>query len=280
MLLKDKVAIVTGGAKGMGRAIALRFAEEGCDVVVTDTDMENALKVADQIAALGRRSLAVIADITDSTYVRKMVDEVLTKFGTIDILVNNAGGVPGTKGTGNSDTITEKEWDRIINLNLKGTFLVTMAVLPTMKKNRSGKIVNISSMGALSPSVSVLHYHAAKAGVLGFSLNLAFELAPLNIHVNAIAPGPVETTFWDALIPDGPQRDAFFGAMVKQEIPLQRMGTARDIAGVALFLSSELSDYMTGQTLCVAGGQPMLSQAAAFDFEGYFKNMAEQTEKQ
>ncbi len=275
MLLKDKVAIVTGGAKGMGRSISLKFAEEGCDVVVTDIDMDNALKVADQIAALGRQCLPIKTDISDSTQVRKMVEETLEKFGTIDILVNNAGGVHGTKGAGNSDTITEEEWDRIINLNLKGTFLVTMAVLPTMKENKSGKIVSISSMGAVSPSVSVLHYHAAKAGVLGFSINLAFELAPLNIHVNAIAPGPIETTFWDALMPEGPQRDAFFNAMVKHEIPLQRMGTAKDIAGAALFLASELSDYMTGQTLCVAGGQPMLSQTAAFDFESYLKNLVE-----
>ncbi|MCX7912861.1 MAG: SDR family oxidoreductase, partial [Dehalococcoidales bacterium] len=173
-----------------------------------------------------------------------------------------AGGV-GVKG-GDSATVTEDDWDRIINVNLKGPFLCSVAVIPQMKKQRYGKIINISSMGAVHPAVSVLHYHSAKAGVLGLTLNLAFELAPYNIYVNAIVPGPIETPFWDSLQPPGPERDAFFAALARKEVPLGRMGRPEDIAGPALFLASGLSDYVTGQILFVAGGQPLNAQAATF----------------
>jgi NAD(P)-dependent dehydrogenase (short-subunit alcohol dehydrogenase family) len=273
VLLKGKVAIITGGAKGMGRGIALRFAEEGCYVVVSDVDINGAQRVAEEIRALGGKSMAARMDITKSVQIEEVTAEVIKEFEKIDILINNAGGVPGTNGAGSSETITEQEWDRIVALNLKGPFLVCRAILPIMKKNRSGKIVNLSSIGAVSPSVSVLHYHSAKAGVLGLTLNLAFELAPLNICVNAIVPGPVDTPFWDALMPQGPQRDAFLGAMAKQEVPLGRMGTAKDIAGAALFLASDLSDFVTGQVLHVAGGQPLLAQPATFDIEGFLKRV-------
>lgn len=274
MLLSDKVAIITGGAKGIGKGIALKFAEEGCNVVICDIDEENAKKTAAEIAALGRNALALKTDITKSADARNLADETVNEFGRIDILVNNAGGVPDTQGRGNSETITEEEWDRIIDLNLKGTFLITMAVLPNMKKNSYGKIMSIASMGAVSPSVSVLHYHAAKAGVMGFNLNLAFELAPLGICVNTIVPGPIETAFWDPLMPRGPKRDAFFAAMAKHEVPLGRMGTPKDIAGTALYLASELSDYVTGQVICVAGGQPLLSQESIFNIEAYLKKLS------
>lgn len=263
MLLENRVAIVTGGAKGMGRGIALKFAEEGCDIVVNALHIEGAKKVAGEIEALGRKALAIKADISNSAEVNAMVDQTVKEFGKIDILVNNAGGVTGIQG-GDTETATEADWDKIININLKGAFLVCMAVIPHMKKQRYGKIINVSSMGAVSPSVSVLHYHSAKAGILGMMLNLAFELAPYNIYANAIVPGPIETPFWDALMPPGPERDAFFKAMVKKEIPLGRMGTPEDIAGPALFLASGLSDYVTGQTIYVAGGQPLSSHEATF----------------
>lgn len=273
MLLENKVAIITGGAKGMGKGIALRFAQEGCRVAVCDVDIAGAQTVADEIKALGGRALAANMDITKSPEIEETVAQVIEEFGTIDILINNAGGVPGTHGSGSSETISEDEWDRIVALNLKGPFLVTKAVLPTMKEKRSGKIVYLSSMGAVSPVVSVLHYHSAKAGILGLSLNLAFELAPLNICVNTIVPGPIETPFWDALLPPGPERDTFFSALAKHEVPLGRMGSPKDIAGAALFLASDLSDFVTGQVLCVAGGQPMLSQQATFNIEGYLKGL-------
>jgi NAD(P)-dependent dehydrogenase (short-subunit alcohol dehydrogenase family) len=271
MYLDNRVAVVTGGAKGMGRGIALKFAEEGAKVVLCDLDDAGCRSVAEEVRTLGRDALAFEMDITKKAEIDRMVAGTLAKFGTIDILINCAGGVPGTHGSGNSETISEEEWDRIVGINLKGPFLVTRAVLPTMKQRRYGKIVYISSMGAVSPVVSVLHYHAAKAGVIGLSLNLAFELAPLNICVNTIVPGPIETPFWDALMPPGPERDAFFAAVSQHEVPLGRMGQAKDIAGACLFFASELSDYVTGQTLCVAGGQPMLSQQATFNIEAYLR---------
>ncbi len=263
MLLENKVALITGGAKGMGRAIALKFAGEGCDVVIADLDIRGAGKVAEEIKALGRRSLPVKVDISKSADVNDMVAQAIKKFGKIDILVNNAGGVLGIKD-GDSATATEADWDKILNLNLKGHFLVCVAVIPHMKKQKYGKIISISSMGAVNPSVSVLHYHAAKAGILGLTTNLAFELAPYNIYANTIVPGPIETPFWDSLQPPGPERDAFFKEIAKKEVPLGRMGKPEDIAGPALFLASSLSDFVTGQVIYAAGGQPLLSHAATF----------------
>lgn len=275
MLLKDKVALVTGSAHGIGRGIAEKFAREGCDLIINGLHLDSAQKVAEEIRSLGREAIAIKADIGNSAEVNKMIKTAADKFGRIDILVNNAGGVSGTEGRGNSDNITEEEWDRVVNLNLKGPFLVTMGVLPYMKKNKYGKIIFISSMGAVSPCVSVIHYHAAKAGVLGLMTNLAFELAPMNIYVNAIVPGPVETPFWDALLPPGPDRDALFKAIAKKEIPLEKIGKPEDIAGPALFLASGLSNYITGQVINVAGGQPLLSHAATFNIEGYLNSLAE-----
>jgi NAD(P)-dependent dehydrogenase (short-subunit alcohol dehydrogenase family) len=274
MLLKDRVALVTGSANGMGRGIAHKFAEEGCDLIINDLSQHAAQKVADEIKSRGRRAIAVKADITNGAEIEKMTETAIKEFGKIDILVNNAGGVPGTAGRGNSDNITEAEWNRVVDLNLKGPFLVTMSVLPFMKKNNYGKIIFVSSMGAVSPCVSVLHYHTAKAGILGLTINLAFELAPQNIYVNAIVPGPVDTTFWDALVPAGPEREALFDAIAKKEVPLERIGRPDDIAGPALFLASGLSNYVTGQILYAAGGQPILAHGATFNIEAYLMGRA------
>ena len=274
MLLKDKVALVTGSANGMGRGIAHKFAEEGCDLIIKDLSLDAAQKVADEIKSRGRRAIAVKADITNSAEIEKMTEAAIKEFGRIDILVNNAGGVPGTAGRGNSDNITEAEWDRVVDLNLKGPFMVTMSVLPFMKKNKYGKIIFVSSMGAVSPCVSVLHYHTAKAGILGLTVNLAFELAPQNIYVNAIVPGPVDTTFWDALVPAGPEREALFDAISKKEVPLERIGRPEDIAGPALFLASGLSNFITGQIVYAAGGQPLLAHGATFNIEAYLMGRA------
>jgi 3-oxoacyl-[acyl-carrier protein] reductase len=262
MLLKDKVAIVTGGTKGMGKAIARKFAVEGCDVIITSRHIEEARKVAKEIQALGRKTLGIKADISKNNEVKDMVDQTINKFKKIDILVNNAGGVD-VKG-GDTTDATEEDWNHVLDVNLKGVFLCCMAVVPYMKKQKYGKIINLSSMGAVNPAVSVLHYHAAKAGVLGLTTNLAFELAPFNIYVNAIVPGPIETPFWDSLQPPGPQRNAFLKALAEKEVPLGRIGKPEDIAGPALFLASGLSDYVTGQVIYAAGGQPLLSHAETF----------------
>ena len=275
MLLNGKVALVTGSANGMGRGIARRFAEEGCDLIINDLSLDAAERVAGEIRSLGRRAIAVKADITNSDEVEKMTHAAVKEFGQIYILVNNAGGVPGTAGRGNSDNITSEEWDRVVDLNLTGPFLVTMSVLPVMKRNNYGKIIFISSMGAVSPCVSVLHYHTAKAGILGLTINLAFELAPQNIYVNAIVPGPVDTTFWDALVPAGPEREALFSAIAKKEVPLERIGRPEDIAGPALFLASQLSDFVTGQIIYAAGGQPLLAHGATFNIEAFLMARAQ-----
>jgi NAD(P)-dependent dehydrogenase (short-subunit alcohol dehydrogenase family) len=262
MLLENKVALITGGAKGMGKAMALRFAAEGCDVAVNAMHIEGARQVADQVKSLGRKSIAIKADISSSKAVDDMVSRVMEKFGKIDILVNNAGSVGG----GDLEKSTEEDWDKVLAVNLKGHFLVTKAVVPGMKEMKSGKIIFLSSMGAVHPAVSVLSYHAAKAGIIGLTYNLAFELAPFSIYVNCIVPGPIETPFWDSLTKGMPadEKRSFFTALAKKEVPLGRIGTAEDIAGPALFLASGMSDYVTGQILYVAGGQPVMSTQAVF----------------
>jgi NAD(P)-dependent dehydrogenase (short-subunit alcohol dehydrogenase family) len=262
MLLEKRVAVITGSANGMGKAMALRFAREGCDVAVVDIQLDGAQKVAEEIKSIGRKAVAIKADISKSKEIKSMIEESAQAFGKIDILVNNAGAAGG----GNLETSDEDEWDRVLALNLKGAFIACKAAVPYMKKQRYGKIINVSSMGAVRPSVSVLAYHSAKAGILGLTLNLAFELAPFNIYANCIVPGPIVTPFWDPLSVgmSAEQKKAFFAALGKKEVPLGRMGTPEDIAGPALFFASELSSYVTGHIMCVAGGQPGITSEMTF----------------
>ena len=260
MLLSSRVAIITGGAKGIGRGIALKFAAEGCSIVIADISAAEGKKTVEEVSKRGGDGIFVRCDVTDSRQVWNMVGKVITKFGKVDILVNNAGGVFGPEGS--IDDVTEEEWDKILDLNLKSQFLCCKAVVPHMKAKKYGKIINISSLGAVHPAVSVVHYHAAKAGVLGLTYNLAFELAPFNICVNAILPGPIRTPFWEPVIKGIKDKDAYFAELAKKEIPLQRIGTPEDIAGAALFLASELSSYVTGETIFVGGGVPQLPHGA------------------
>ncbi|MFJ7729204.1 SDR family NAD(P)-dependent oxidoreductase [Neobacillus sp. NPDC097160] len=253
MLLKDKVAIITGGAKGMGEATGKKFAEEGATVIIADLDFDSAQMAVEQIQSSGGRARAYNrVDVTDSATIKATVNQTIAEFGKVDILVNCAGGTFGSNGS--SENINMNDWDRTINLNLNGTLYPIMEVLPYMKEQKSGKIVNFSSMGAFNAYTVVLHYHAAKGAVESLTHNLAFELAPQGIHVNVISPGPIMTPFWDELMPQGPERDQFTAALAKKEVPLQRMGTPEDIAGVCLFLSTGLSDYVTGQKINVGGG--------------------------
>ncbi|WP_419961571.1 SDR family NAD(P)-dependent oxidoreductase [Psychrobacillus sp. BM2] len=253
LLLKDKIAIVTGGSNGMGEAIAKKFAQVGASVVIADMNLEGAKHVAHQIQQDGGICEVYHAvDITDVDQVQSLVQETINQFGRVDILANCAGGV--LSDNGNSDNITMSDWNTVVELNLNGTMNVILEVLPHMKKQKYGKIVNFSSMGAFHPYSVVLHYHAAKGAIESVTKNLAFELAPKGIYVNVIAPGPIMTPFWDKVMPPGPERDELLKGVANKEVPIGRLGTAEDIAGVALFLSSELSDFVTGQKINVGGG--------------------------
>jgi NAD(P)-dependent dehydrogenase (short-subunit alcohol dehydrogenase family) len=260
LLLKDRVAIVTGGAVGIGRGIALKFAEEGCSVVVADIAATEGTETAEEVSRKGSKGIFLQCDVTDSQQVQDMVDKAIRQLGEVDILVNNAGGVPDVTPGGSIVDITDEQWDKIINLNLRSAFFCCRAIVPHMKGNGYGKIINLSSIGAIQPSDSVIHYHAAKAGVIGLTTNLAFDLAPYNICVNAIMPGPIVTPFWDNVLKGIRDRGAFFAELAKKNVPMQRIGTPDDIAGAALFLASELSAYVTGDTMLVSGGIPLLPQ--------------------
>jgi NAD(P)-dependent dehydrogenase (short-subunit alcohol dehydrogenase family) len=260
VLLDGKVAIITGGAVGIGRGIALKFADEGCSIVIADISQAEGRKTAEDISGKGRESLFVRCNVTITAQVKELVAAALHKFGHVDILVNNAGGVPKVTRGGSIVDVTDEQWDAFINLNLKSAFLCCREIVPHMKKQRSGNIINLSSIGAVQPSDSVIAYHAAKAGILGLTGNLAFDLAPYNVRVNSIMPGPIRTPFWDPVLKDIPDKDAFFKELAVRNIPLQRIGTPEDIAGTALYLASELSAYVTGENINVAGGVPLLPQ--------------------
>ena len=254
MLLSKRVAIITGGAVGIGRGIALKFAEEGCSIVIADILVAEGKKTIDEVAKKRREGLFVQCDVTNSHQVWDMVDKTIGKFGKVDILVNNAGGIPSKVES--IDDVNEEQWDKVVDLNLKSQFLCCKAVIPHMKEKKYGKIVNVSSMGAVHPPASIVHYHSAKGGVLSLTSNLAFELARFNINVNAIMPGPVRSEFYNDILKEVPDKEAFFANLGKI-VPLQRLGTPADIAGVALFLASELSSYVTGEWIRVGGGLPL-----------------------
>jgi len=256
MLLKDKVAIITGGAKGIGRGMALKFAEEGCSVAIADIAIKEAEEAVAEIKKKGGTGLAIKCDVTNGQQVSDTVEEVVKRYGKIDILGNNAGAIAAHVPI---EDLTEEAWDKVLALNLKSDFLFCKYVVPHMKKRKYGKIINLSSIGAVQPPAHEIHYNTAKAGVIGFTWDLATALAPLNINVNCILPGPVRTSFYDHKIGSftEEQKDTHFAALGKK-VPMQRVGTPEDLAGAALFLASELSAYITGQALYVAGGLPLL----------------------
>lgn len=256
MLLQGKAALITGGARGMGRAMAMKFAEEGCDVAVADIAIDEAEKVAAAIKKTGRKGLASKCDVASEAQVESTVAAVTREFGKIDILVNNAGGITGSPPI---EEMTEQEWDRAFALNLKSDFLFCKYVVPGMKQRKYGRIINLSSIGAVQPPAHAINYNAAKAGVIGFTLDLANYLIRDNITVNVILPGPARTSFYDrgtGSMTDE-QKDGFF-ANLGNKTPMQRIGTPEDIAGAALFLASDLASWITGETLHVAGGLPNL----------------------
>lgn len=260
MLLLNKVAIITGGAVGIGRGIALKFAEEGCSVVVADVIEDTGKATADELVKMGREALFVKCDVSRQQEVESMTKRVMERFGQIDVLVNNAGICGVMKSI---TEVSEEEWDRFLGINLKGVFLCCKAVIGHMKKRRRGRIINISSKGAIAPPGPQIHYTASKAGILGMTLDLSLELAPYGIGVNAILPGGVLTQMIERL---GEQAAAQTGmdketclARYAGSVPMGRLGTPGDVANAALFFASELSSYITGERLLVAGGSPLLA---------------------
>lgn len=254
LLLSDKVAIVTGGARGIGKSITLKFAEHGCSVAIADILIEEGNKTVNEIRKMGRSAIFVPCDVTRSEQVYNMVDQTIKKFGKIDILVNNAGGIGIARTNGIEQS--EEDWDKLINLNLKSVFLFCRAVAPHMKAKRYGKIINISSIGIISPPECNPGYAAAKAGIIGLTIDLAAELAPFNINVNAILPGPIRGTgFLEGRSPT--EIEAFWEEAARKHVPLHRCGVPEDVANTALFLASDLSSFITGALIPVSGGIPL-----------------------
>jgi 3-oxoacyl-[acyl-carrier protein] reductase len=250
MLLSKRVAIITGGARGIGLAIAERFAKEGATAVIVDILDKEGAEAVELVSKTKNRGIFIHCDVSNSREVQQMVDRAITEFGKIDILVNNAAISPPENSLAN---ITEEEWDRVLAVNLKSVFLCCKAVLPYMKQQKYGKIINVSSAGAVTPAPVMADYAAAKAGVVAFSRSLALEAAPFNICVNALLPGITRTPLHDAVIPKGMTRDEHFARAAKM-VPLKRVAEPDDIAGAALFLASGLSNYVTGDRILVSGG--------------------------
>ncbi len=247
MKLEGKVAVVTGASRGIGRAVALELANCGADVIVNYSGNEaSANEVVDQIKALGRKSIAVRANVASSADVTALFDEAVSTFGSIDILVNNAGITRDTLIM----RMKEEDWDDVLDINLKGVFLCTKAVTRQMMKQRSGRIINISSIVGVAGNAGQANYVAAKAGVIGLTKTTALELAPRGITVNAVAPGFIETDMTDKLPTE-------LKNQMLEHIPLMRFGQPEDIANAVSFLASDLSAYITGQTIHIDGGMVM-----------------------
>jgi len=247
MRLENRVTLVTGGAQGIGRDIALKFAAEGSDIVVGDINLQKASQTQAEIEALGRKALALELNVTDYAKVNEAINKILDKFGKVDILVNNAGITKDNLLLRMSDA----EWDAVLNVNLKGTFNCTKAVSRLMIKQRFGKIINIASIIGIIGNPGQANYSASKAGIIALTKTAAKELASRNINVNAIAPGFIQTEM-TAKLPEE-LKEKMLGV-----IPLGKFGSPTDIAAVCVFLASEEASYITGQTIVVDGGMVMV----------------------
>ena len=243
-LLEGKVALVTGATRGIGRAIALKFAENGANVAFTYLSSASAAEsLVAEIEALGVRAVAYASNAADFEGAHRVVEQALAEFGQIDILVNNAGQ---TKD-GLMLRMSEEQWDSIIDTNLKSAFNFIHAVTPAMARRRAGSIVNISSVVGTNGNAGQCNYSASKAGLLGLTMSMAKEMGGRGIRSNAIAPGFIATDMTDKLSDD-------IKARIVADITLGRMGTVEEVANVALFLASDMSSYVTGQTILVSGG--------------------------
>ncbi|SHJ95702.1 3-oxoacyl-[acyl-carrier-protein] reductase [Paramaledivibacter caminithermalis] len=247
MNLSGKTAIITGGSRGIGKAIAIKLAEKGANIVVNYTSNSNkAEEVVEEIKKMGREALAIKADVSNSEDVKNLVKEVEKNFSSIDILINNAGITRDTLLI----RMKDDDWDKVMDVNLKGTFLCTKLVGKKMMKQRSGKIVNITSVVGIIGNAGQTNYSASKAGVIGFTKSSAKELASRGVNVNAVAPGFIETDMTEKLSEEVVKN-------YSKSIPLGKMGKPEDVANVVAFLCSEESDYLTGQVINVDGGMVM-----------------------
>jgi len=249
MKLKDKVAVVTGSSRGIGKAIALKLAKEGAKIVVNypfEGEVENAQKVVSEIEALGGQAVAIEADVTDMNQVKELVKTTTKELGGLDILVNNAGITRDTLLM----RMKESDWDAVLTVNLKGAFNATKAVTRTMMKQKSGRIINMSSVVGLMGNAGQANYAASKAGLIGFTKSVAKELATRGITVNAIAPGFIKTAMTDEL----PEK--VIEEMIAA-IPMKEFGEVEDIANLVSFLASDEARYITGEVIRVDGGMVM-----------------------
>ena len=265
MQLEDRVALVTGGARGLGEGIALVLAERGTDVALCDIDLDGARETADAIQGNGRRSKAYRADVTSQKELRDVVDAVLSDFGCIDILVNAAGviGAPGFEDTTGS---REEDWDLTFDVNVKGTALASDAVIPHMKKRRFGKIVNIASHGGRRGGGGGGAYGASKAAVIHLTQSYAMDMAPYNVNVNVVCPGTIWTPMWERIAVRATRNNPeqahltpreIFDAAIQERCPLGREQTPEDIGKAVAFFASEYALNITGQSLNVNGGTRM-----------------------
>jgi len=248
MSLKNKIAIITGARRGMGRTHALKLAEAGAKVVVSDISLEECQKVVDEIEKTGDKAIAVKCDVTKKEEVDEMVRKTIEKWAKIDILVNNAGIADFKPFL----EMTEEDWDRTLDINLKGYFLCGQAVAKEMIKQKSGVIINIASVAMGQQGIgfpNLVHYCASKGGIVGMTEALALELAPYNIRVNVISPGAIETPMIEPLKAD----PKALGGLV-DKIPMHRVGKPEEVSNLVLFLASDQSSYMTGSTVIIDGG--------------------------
>lgn len=258
--LDGKVVLVTGAGRGIGRAIAIRMAQEGADVVVCDIHAANAESVAAEIGQTGRAALALTADVTQAAQVEEMTERAMARFGRIDVLVNNAGIVlvkPMLQ-------MSESEWDRLFDVNLKSYWLCARAIAPQMvARGQGGKIINAASKAGKTPSryAPIGAYSTSKHGVIGFTRSLAMELAPARINVNCFCPGIVDTDMWTQIDAEVAARSGrkpgFSREAALADIPLGRVDTPEGVAKLVAFLASSEADYMTGQALNLTGGMEM-----------------------
>ena len=265
--LTDKVAIVTGGASGIGRGIALVLARQGAKVVVADMALQGAESVAGEISEAGGRAVATAVDVTDRGSVNEMVAGVLEESGKIDVLVNNAG-VVGAPNWWERENPSDADWDQVLAVNLRGVVMVSEAVAPHMKERRYGKIINIASIAARQGNAELSHYAASKAAVASWTQSSALQLAPYDVNVNAICPGLLWTPMWERIAQRKitfafdasdvrPTGREYFKQLIEDLTPMKKEQTPEDIGKLAAFLASDDADNITGQAINVDGGRRM-----------------------